>query len=205
MSELIQKNDSRATIRWKLLTSASALVLAACVSSVTVAKAEDADHPQIWIELGGQMENVSGQGEVFAPPFLAANSSSTVLGSVTPLQAQQPPKFSFGEEGSVSFQPEGSDWVFSAAARIGRSSNSRHVQHQTYNTFVTAYKYGAPEANLNKRGIDKFSSTHAGHQESHDVLDFQAGKDVGLGMFGARGSSVVSVGVRFAQFTDHNR
>ncbi len=33
------------------------------------------------------------------------------------------------------------------------------------------------------------------------VLDFQAGKDVGLGLFGARGSSIVSLGVRFAQFT----
>ena len=37
--------------------------------------------------------------------------------------------------------------------------------------------------------------------ESHDVLDFQAGKDVGLGIFGARGSSLLSVGIRIAQFT----
>ena len=33
MSELIQKNDNRATIRWKLLTGASALALTAYVSS----------------------------------------------------------------------------------------------------------------------------------------------------------------------------
>ena len=42
MSELIKNNDNRATIRWKLLTGASALALTAYVSSAAVAKAEDA-------------------------------------------------------------------------------------------------------------------------------------------------------------------
>ena len=32
------------------------------------------------------------------------------------------------------------------------------------------------------------------------IADFQAGKDVGLGMFGNGGKSVFSAGVRFAQF-----
>ena len=54
MSELIQKNDNRATIRWKLLTGASALALTAYVSSAGMAKAEDTDRPPIWIELGGR-------------------------------------------------------------------------------------------------------------------------------------------------------
>ncbi len=34
-------------------------------------------------------------------------------------------------------------------------------------------------------------------------MDFQAGKDVGLGLFGRQGTSVFSVGVRFAQFTSN--
>ena len=42
MSELIQKHDNRATIRWKLLTGASALALTAYVSSTAMAGAEDA-------------------------------------------------------------------------------------------------------------------------------------------------------------------
>jgi hypothetical protein len=33
------------------------------------------------------------------------------------------------------------------------------------------------------------------------VLDFQAGKDVGLGIFGRNGSSTINAGVRFAQFS----
>ena len=104
MSELINTRDNRATIRWKLLTSASALALTAAVSTVTVARAEDADRPLIWIELGGQMEHVGGQGAVFSPAFLAANPNSPVLGSVTPLQAQQPSTFSFGEEAKISYR-----------------------------------------------------------------------------------------------------
>ena len=110
MSELIKNNDNRATIRWKLLTSVSALALT--VSSVGIAHAEDADRPLVWIELGGQAENISGQGEVYAPGFLSAYSTSSILQEkLTPLQAQRPPLFSAGEEAKISFQPEGSDWV----------------------------------------------------------------------------------------------
>lgn len=189
MSELINNRDNAATIRWKLLTSASALAL---VSSLSVARAEDASHPLIWIELGGQMENVSGQGEVFAPAFLAANPDSPVFGSVTPLQAQKPPKFDFGESAAISFQPEDSDWIFSAAIRYGRSGHKRHVHHQTIG-------FNTPSIT-----VADFADTVASHRETHGILDFSAGKDVGLGMFGKNSSSVVSLGVRFAQFTSNS-
>jgi iron complex outermembrane recepter protein len=189
MSDLINNRDNAAIIRWKLLTSVSALAL---VSSVNVARAEDAGHSLIWIELGGQMESVSGQGEIFAPPFLAANPNSPVLGSVTPLQAQRPPKFDFGENGTISFQPEGSDWLFSAAIRYGRSGHKRHVHHQTLGI------------NTPSRTLADFADTVASHRESHAILDFSAGKDVGLGLFGRESSSVLSVGVRIAQFTSNS-
>ncbi len=45
--------------------------------------------------------------------------------------------------------------------------------------------------------VFQFIDAKKNSQESHTVLDFQAGKDVGLGMFG---SSVLNAGVRFAQF-----
>ncbi|HEV2561546.1 MAG TPA: hypothetical protein VGT78_05340 [Rhizomicrobium sp.] len=162
--------------------------------SISVANAEDADRPLLWIELGGQMENVSGQGEIFAPPFLAANPNSPVLGPVTPLQAQKPPKFGFGEEGKISFQPEDSDWIFSAAIRYGKSSNAREVQHQTSRPHVSGF-------NPNVTAIADFSDTMARHQETHAIVDFSAGKDVGLGVLGKDGSSALSLGVRIAQFT----
>jgi iron complex outermembrane recepter protein len=194
------RNPSPA-IRWQLLSTVSAFALLASAYATGEAQAADTDRPLLWIELGGQMENVSGQGEVFAPPFMAANAGSSVLGPVTPLQAQQPPKFSYGEEGKISFRPEGSDWIFSAGLRFGRSNDFKHVHHQTYRTFRLKYKSGVPNYNSNPRGIDKFSDTQAHHRERHMILDFSAGKDVGLGMFGKDSSSVVSLGVRFAQFT----
>ena len=52
MSELIAAHDNRAVIRWKFLTSASALALTVCFS--TPGLAADVDRPQVWIELGGQ-------------------------------------------------------------------------------------------------------------------------------------------------------
>ncbi len=138
MSELIKNNDNRATIRWKLLTSVSALALT--VSSVGIAHAEDADRPLVWIELGGQAENISGQGEVYAPGFLSAYSTSSILQEkVTPLQAQRPPLFSTGEEAKISFQPEdriGSSPSRSASAAraIEGTSITRQTKCITENT-----------------------------------------------------------------------
>jgi hypothetical protein len=167
------------TIRWQLLSTVSALALlgATCAAG---AAGNDADHPMLWIELGGQMENVSGQGEVFAPAFLSAYPTSPVLQKVTPLQAQMPPKFSFGAEGKISFQPEDTDWVFSAAARFGRSSNFRHVHHQTDRVFEQPFKYGTGTSITT---FEKFADTQSYHRENHTILDFSAGKDVGLGLF----------------------
>lgn len=197
MSELINARDNRATIRWKLLTSASALALTAYVSCGSVARAEDTDRPTIWIELGGQMESVTGEGAPFAPTFLSVYTDLSVLHSPTPQQVQKPP-VSFGEDGKISIQPEGSDWVFSAAARIGRSSNDKHVDHQTdkkryeYHTQIQG-----PHGLLT---FANFAETQAHHQETHTILDFSVGKDVGLGLFGKEASSTLSLGVRFAQF-----
>ena len=201
MSELTNKAGIAYGFRHRLLSTTSALAFCAAVSAVGSAAAEDGDRPTVWIELGVQADRVMGQGAAFQPPFLVSNANSSFLAQApTPLQAQNPPSLSFGGDGKISIQPDGSDWVFSASIAYGRSNNSTHIHHQTYKLLYLAYKYGVPQANQNPRAIDKFVDTHASRHESHAVLDFQAGKDVGLGMFGNSGSSVVSLGVRFAQF-----
>src|SRR6185437_14751341 len=127
MSELIQKNDSRATIRWKLLASASALTLIAYVSSPNLAKAEDADRPSIWIELGGQLSRLEDNSEFFAPNFPTPRPSV-----LEPSQKfEKPPFFGFEEDGKISLQPKNSDWVLSASLRYGRALKNSHVQQQT--------------------------------------------------------------------------
>jgi len=48
--------------------------------------------------------------------------------------------------------------------------------------------------------FDNYATTKVTHGESHAILDFQAGKDFGLGMFGRDGRSTFSLGIRYAQF-----
>ncbi|HEV2560764.1 MAG TPA: hypothetical protein VGT78_01360 [Rhizomicrobium sp.] len=200
MSELIQKHDNRATIRWKLLTGASALALTAYVSSSGIARAEDASQPQIWIELGGQLSRLDDGQETFAPAFPVPR-----LSIFSPSQKfEYLPRFSIDETGKISFQPEGSDWVVSASIQYGRSSTNRDVRQGTYPNPAYGTKSGVRITGASPAfpKASRFADTNAQTSENHFILDFQAGKDVGLGMFGNhRGSSVLSLGVRFAQFS----
>lgn len=157
------------------------------------------DQPTVWIELGGQLERIEGQGQIFSPGFVANYPDSVVLNPVSPTEAEKASLFSFAEEGKLTFQPRNSNWIFSGAVRYGRSSHFKEVDNQTKDAFYASYKYGAP--NGNPRGIEKFSDTRVRRQQSHSVVDFSAGRDVGLGILGKNGSSVLNVGVRIAQFS----
>jgi iron complex outermembrane recepter protein len=183
MSELINKNDNRATIRWKLLTGASALALAAYASSVELARAEDSAHPLIWLELDGQFAQQKNGEELFVPPFMFA---SPFDGAAHAYLEKAPPTI-WDKGGKLTFQPNGSDWIVSAAIQYGRISrkedHSKLISHVPYKYFYNAYQHPASYG-----------------AESHTILDFQVGKDVGLGRFGSDGRSAFSAGVRFAQF-----
>src|SRR5262249_32616875 len=118
------------------------------------------------------------------------------------LAGQKPSRHAFGLEGMISFQPENSDLIFSAGIRYGRSHSKRHIHQQTqvppyHITFGTSHatftKYPAP-----------FGDARSDNHESHTIVDFMAGKDVGLGAFGRDGSSIVNAGVRFAQFSSRS-
>jgi hypothetical protein len=170
MSELIQKGDSRAAIRWKLLASTSAL---AFTVSMSVAQAED--RPFIWLELGGQFDRVMDSPDQWTPPSLGA-----LAGSGTFIRKE--PAGSFGLDGSVSYRPQESDWSVSLSARYGR--NHRHQDFHTQ---------------TNTRHRVNYTETSR-HDENHMIIDFSAGKDVGLGLMGRHGSSTIEVGVRIAQF-----
>jgi len=170
MSELIQKGDSRAAIRWKLLASTSALALAVSVSS---AQAED--RPLIWLELGGQFDRVMGSPDQWTPPSLGVLAGSGVF-------IRKEPATSFGVEGRISYQPLDSDWSISLSARYGRNHRHRDFHTQT----------------STRHRVDYTETTR--HDENHMVIDFSVGKDVGLGLLGKHGNSVIQMGVRIAQF-----
>lgn len=200
MSELIIKNYDRGSVRWKLLTGASALALTAYTSSILAVHAEDADRPTVWIELGGGLSHLQNGQETFSPPLMAGRPSI-----FEPSQHfEHPPKSSFDAQGSITINPSRSDWSFNASVQYGRSKADKHEEQQT--SPVPTSKYFFPDHHTGYKLVvqpvaHKFAETQAGNTESHVILDFQAGKDVGLGLFGNQsGASTVSVGVRFAQF-----
>jgi len=207
MSELIQKNDNRATIRWKLLTGASALALTAYVSSTAIAAAEDSSKPQVWIELGAELNNLNDNQQPFAPSFLSMRPSIFDQ----PQSLEKPPLWGMEEFGQISFQPEDSNWIFSASIRYGRATKTRHRHQQTYPSSVVFHRYPTAPASFGtppysarvqtqRPRAAQFADTRARNSEQHTILDFMAGKDVGLGLFGKNTTSNVSVGVRIAQF-----
>lgn len=180
-------------MRWQLLATVSGTALLWSVSMAGAAD-NDADRPQLWIEMGGQFEQIRTEQEAFVPPFFAAPQTFT---TITPQNTQKPLDFSFGEEGKISFQPDGSDWVFGAAIRYGRSSDHHRVHQSTAPKpfLIVGAKYHTfPPSD------GRFADAVTRRSEKHIIMDFQAGRDVGLGMLGRDASSTVSAGVRFAQF-----
>ena len=187
-------------LRRQLLTTASAAVL--CASLCSPVAASDTDNPIVWIEVGAQYDRTTGSGGVFAPSFTTPWSNAVFE---APQRVEHMPPFSFGGDASLTFQPEQSDWVFTGAVRFGRSSAHRLLHQQSAlppTDLVPSYPTLAqqhPSFAQYNIPIEKFAETHANVRNSYAILDFQAGKDMGLGMAGS--SSVLSIGVRFAQFT----
>ena len=198
MSELINARNRTMGFRACLLANVSSVALLGFAGIATGAHAvsTDEDHPVVWIELGGQFERLDGAPDVFSPPFF---DKATPADLAVLVGSQRPPLYSNGFDGKIAFTPNGSDWVFSGAVRYGKAKIARQLHHQT----------SAVPFHFTINGNDgtqtpvksQFGDAEAKSFESHTILDFQAGKDFGLGLFGAHGSSVVSAGMRFAQFT----
>jgi hypothetical protein len=193
MSELMNNAATRRHIRRQLLTTTSALVLIAAVAGVAQA-ADDADRPTVWVELGAHLDRIDGGHEQFAPPGIVNSPRASNLVE-SPLSVQRPARYGFGGEAKVEFAPHGTDWSFSAAMRYGRSNSRRTAHQQTalppYPT-VQGINSAPPGLKLADEATGKTS-------ENHTILDFMAGKDVGLGIAGS--SSKIGFGIRFAQFT----
>lgn len=204
MSELIKSNNEYTGLQTRLMLTASAFVLMGYGASMVSAHAEESDHPTVWIELGGQMEQTQGMSSPFTAPFMSAVAPTPdAYKGINFSGSQKDPHFSFGEEGKLSFQPSGSDWIFSAGIRYGRSNANRHKHNQAlpqtkhYYYTSSGYIYSGTV----KPSYSALADTTTKVRQTHLILDFTAGKDVGLGLFGRNGSSIVNAGVRYTSFT----
>ncbi len=207
MSELIQNRGC--SLRWRLLAEVSTLVLIGYAASLPVAQAEENDQPTVWIELGGQLSRLVNNQEIYAPPFLSLTPSEFS----PPQQAERPPRYGMDESASLIFQPKGAEWNFSASIRYGRSSSVKHVRQQSSPTYIGRYsKFNRTLSGFYNYTVHvtnyfqvppiaaRFADARTKQSESHTILDFQAGRDLGIGLFGHNASSTLNFGVRFAQF-----
>lgn len=195
MSELINTQQYMTGFRLHLLATASSLAVLGGAFGALPATAQDSDRPTIWIELGGQLERMDGGEQPFAPAFSTATPRPDFENQSLP-SLERASRYSFGGSGKITFTPEGSDWVFAASVRYGRSNGKRKVHQQTQLfTQFTIFNSAHTVTGTN------FTDAKVRNSESHAILDFQVGKDIGLGLFGRGAESVVNVGVRFAQFT----
>jgi hypothetical protein len=207
MSEVIKTRIAAKDFRWQLLSTASVLALLTTLHISPAEASDQEDRPVLWVELGGQLDRLDTSQEAFAPNFL---NSITQANLRSALDVQKPSIYSIGGEGKISLQPKGSDWIFSVSAMYGRSQGSRHQHQQTKNAYFPIQKfqilpgkyYGGYTAYPAKHA--KFADGISHQKENHVILDFQVGKDVGLGLFGNHGTSVLSAGVRIAQFTSRS-
>ena len=176
----------------QLLATVSAAVL---VGVGTPAYAGDTDRPIAWLEIGWHYEASSGGEELFEPSFAPALPPD---GFVLPGQIEDVHPWTYGVEGKLSFQPKSSDWIFSAAVRYGRAQGHKALHQQTAPAPITG-RYVGPYDLGTGTPIPKFSETIVKNSESHAILDFKVGKDVGLGLFGRSATSILSAGVRFSE------
>jgi hypothetical protein len=197
MSELINTGTPRNT-RWQLLATVSALALG--MAGLAEAQASENSRPTVWIELGGQLERMDASQELFAPAF-ATDSHVPAPQTISPLSLEHGPRHTFGGEAAISVMPQGTQWVVSAAIRYGRSNAHKKVHQQSY---PAGYLNDLLQLQIFPIAA-QLSDTQTRHKESHAILDFQVGKDVGLGLFGREGSSTLSAGVRFAQFVNSSQ
>ncbi len=195
MSELINFVEGGRTIRLHLLSTVSATAL--IISIAPSLASGDADRPTVWIELGGQLERTTLSQAIFTPPFFG-DASPSVVAPMT--DAQMWPRYSIGGEGKLTFAPQGSTWSFSASVRYGRSNANRHLHHETSHERHPSTFVGRPNSGAGAY-LFAFGDAQSRLGSSHTVLDFQAGKDIGIGLFGSDSHSSVSAGLRYTQFS----
>jgi iron complex outermembrane receptor protein len=211
VSELENMSGAGRSLRCNLLATVSMLSLLGFAGAASHAETADVDqdHPTVWIELGGQLEWQTGQGDPYAPSFVLNNPDIPAFQIASPLKAQDASLFSIGANGAITFQPAGSDWSLLASVKYGRSISNKRSFHRSpdrqFHYVAHYYQHGVHIVSGTVTLSDvNFADTDATSRQSHTILDFEVGKDVGLGLFGRNGTSTLAFGVRFAQFASRS-
>jgi hypothetical protein len=183
MNEVIQTRSGQTVRRHLLLTVSSAAVLIL----TRQAHADNTDRPTVWVELGGAFDQMSRGSVDWVPPNL-----TDPISNASPKPFGNAPSMGYDFDGTISLHPNGSDWTFNASLRYGRA------QHGPKNTHDQAYPI------TSHAGLPSYAFLNATQQShsTHALIDFTAGKDVGMGLLNS-GLSTIHFGVRAAQLTEN--
>jgi outer membrane receptor protein involved in Fe transport len=176
--------------------------------------------PRVWLQFGGNFNAVMNHDVVaydptsnYAPNFPnGGNPTPNWPERLTTIpELSKLPNMGFDWEGAATIELPESDWQLKAGVRYGRATRNKHFHQSAYagtkttidvggNSyscgFVGAY-YPQYLAGCYHGSVNEFvDSRNIGH-ETHMMLDFTLGKDVGLGTVGG--------GVRIAQFTEQTK
>src|SRR5258706_1014690 len=155
-------------LRRRLLGTASAVAMLGIAYAPQAALADDASGTHLWLDLTGQYSFQSGQKTQYADPF--GNPEFVKLKSS-------------GGDGTIGITLQKDEWFFNLNFNYGRTGKS-HAGFQHTNYYYANYGYGAKYYQAIRQGA-------VSHREDHKMLDFTVGQDVGLGMLGMEGSSIL--------------
>lgn len=130
----------------------------------------------LWVELGGQ--------------YTFDDSSDTQDIGAFGVSPKIHPGDGYAVNGKITYQPEGSPLSYAVGVRYGRT-RSRGLSGSYYSSTGDGQYYSA--------------SGHESIKLTHTVVDFEIGKDVGVGMFGSHATTTVGVGLRYAHLTTSTR
>ncbi len=153
-------NQRRSGSRARLLATASSIAIIMSAGASDLAYAENS-RPTLWLEEGVTLDNIGESVNSVDLPLGPAVSPSGLTGPLSD-------SLNFGHagtgEGKITFQPEDSDWVFSASVRYGRAIGKRSHINQALapipTTSFTSYKFTYPYyAAYNKTRVKKAPQT----------------------------------------------
>ncbi|MGH7024464.1 MAG: hypothetical protein ACREEB_12875 [Caulobacteraceae bacterium] len=156
-------------LKRRLYCRVSALVLAAAGCAGAAAAQPGAGG--FWIDLsGGYNFDAGGALDTFPSDTLAG-----------PQRVR--PRADWDIDGKIGYQASGSPWVVDLGVKYGRTFK----RSRSFSGSTPGYYYGYPYAQSAR------SSTNV----THTVVDFEVGRDVGMG---AAGPTTLGLGVRYAHF-----
>ena len=191
MSELFDASNAIMGIRRQLLISACAAALLTSVALQDTAAAESsspADVPTLWLSVDAQAEQLSADNETFAPAFFTLPHAGPHAGAG--LGLQRPPQLGFDLNVEALVQPQNSDWSFKASLKYGRALSEKKLR-------LTAPLHYYTFGNVNQH--PPYYNGDATSRDSHAIVDFKAGRDLGIGLLDTGSQSSINFGVRFAQ------